>query len=435
MKLVYKNILINTLVSVFILFVGEYSLYFFLKNKIEKETIEHLTFESFFVKNELKEGVSIEYFKHNIGDVLEITPIEKILYSEPIIKDVTVKEEYEDEDEEERSYGRKQEETFTSKQSIFDVTQDNKNYRISITKTVDEDEGMAGSMSAIIFISGISMLFILVLINVFVFNKLFSPVYQLIKDIKNFSIQQNKKIVPPTTSTIEFVSLGQEISRMSEKMISDYASIKEFTENITHEIQTPLAVINSKIERSLQDENLTNEQAVLLSDASKSVNKLFNINKGLTLLSRLENKQFNDPIEINLTELIKQRLNYFSDFIENKKLSINANFSQEVIIHMQESLSEILIDNLLKNAIQHNTQNGNIVITIQNNTLSISNTGLIPKESTEKYFERFHSQTPNQSLGLGLSVAKKIVEYYGYSITYGYQNELHTIAIDFNQKN
>ncbi len=436
MKLVYKNILINTLVSVFILFVGEYSLYFFLKNKIEKETIEHLTFEAYIVKNELNQGVAIEYFKHNIGDLLEIIPIEQIQYKTPLIKDALVKEEgegEESEEEEEHHAVSMHEETFTSKQVIFDVIQDNKKYRISITKTVDEDEGMAGSMSAIIFISGLCMLAILILINVLVFNKLFSPVSQLIKDIKNFSIQQNKKINPPVTSTIEFVSLGQEISRMSQKMISDYTSIKEFTENITHEIQTPLAVINSKIELCLQDKNLTNEQAVLLAEASKSVNKLFNINKGLTLLSRLNNKQFNNPIEINLNNLIHQRIIYFSDFIENKKLTLTEKSTNEIVINMKESLSEILMDNLLKNAIQHNIQNGKILIETHNNVFSISNTGDEPKDSTEKYFDRFQSQTQNQSLGLGLSIVKKIVEYYGYSISYNYENNLHTIAVDFNQ--
>lgn len=437
MKLVYKNILINTLVSILILFIGEYSLYFFLKNKIEKETVEHLMFESYIVKNELNEGVSIEYFKHNIGDVLEITAIDKLQYIEPIIKDAVVKEqgeEHEEEELEEHHSGRKHEETFTSKQAIFDATQDNKNYRISITKTVDEDEGMAGSMSAIIFISGLCMLAILVLINVFVFSKLFSPVNKLIRDIKRFSIQEQKPITPPKTSTVEFITLGEEINRMSEKMISDYRSVKEFTENITHEIQTPLAVINSKIERCLQDKNLSNEQAILLSDASKSVNKLFNINKGLTLLSKLENKQFNNPTEINLTELITQHLKYFSDFIENKQITISTDFSQKIIIQMNESLAEILIDNLLKNAIQHNINSGKIVISTNNNVLTISNSGTAPKESTEKYFERFHSQTPNQSLGLGLSIVKKIAEYYSYSVTYNYQNEAHQINVDFNQK-
>jgi signal transduction histidine kinase len=438
-KLVYKSILVNTIVSIFILCLGEYSLYYFLKNKIEKETIEHLSFEAHIVKNDLKRGVSVEAFKHNIGDVLEIIPIKNIQYQIPVIKEVKLREEgeeHEEENEEGEEHNKQgHEELFTAKQVIFDVAQNERKYRISIIKAIDQDEGLAGNMSTIIFISGLFMLTILVSVNVMIYHQLFSPIYKLIKDIKGFSVQNQKKIVPPITSTVEFISLGEEISRMSEKMISDYASIKEFTENITHEIQTPLAVINSKLERCLQDENLSNEQAILLSDAAKSVNKLFSINKGLTLLSRLENKQFNNPVEINVTELIKERVRYFSDFIENKKLTVSETFSQEIIINMKESLSEILIDNLLKNAIQHNIQNGTILISTEHNKLYVSNTGAAPKESTEKYFARFLSQSPNQSLGLGLSIVKKIVEYYGYTITYNYQNDLHTIEINFNSKN
>lgn len=420
MKFVYKNILINTIISVCVLLIGESSLYFFLKYKMEKETVEHLYLERMYMMTQLKKGVNIDYFKHNIGDVLEINPIPVIQYKNPVINEITIEEEWEEEE-------------FTSKKIIFDVTQNQKNYRVAITKTIDEDEGLMGSLSVIIFVSIFFMLFILVVVNVLVYNKLFSPIYQVIKDIKNFSVQQMQKIIPPKTNTYEFAILSEEISKMSEKMISDFTSVKEFTENITHEIQTPLAVINSKIERCLQDENLSNEQALLLSEASKYVNKLFNINKGLTLLSKLDNKQFNNPINIKLSVLIEQRLNYFSDFIENKNLSVVKDISEEIPVVMKESLSEILIDNILKNAIQHNIQNGQILITTNNGLFSVSNTGAVPKFATEKYFERFHSQNQNQSLGLGLSIVKKIVEYYDYIITYTYSNELHVVSIDFNK--
>lgn len=421
MKLVYKNIIINTIVSVIILFAGEFSLYYFLKNKIEKETIEHLYLERYLMTKQLKKGISIDSFRHNIGDVLEITSIPTIQYNKPIIEEVEVEEEWE-------------EEHFTSKKIIFDVSQNNQAYRISIIKTIDEDEGLTGSMSAIIFISALCMLAILVSINVFVYYKLFSPVYKLIKDIKNFSVQELKKIVPPKTSTYEFAILSQEISKMSEKMIADYSSVQEFIENMTHEIQTPLAVINSKIERAFQDKNLNEEQAILLSDAAKAVNKLFMINKGLTLLCKLDNKQYNSPVKINLGELIQQRIKYFSDFIENKNIKISETHSTDFSITMDTVLSEILIDNLIKNAIQHNFQNGRIYVTIEKNQLVISNTGDIPKEPMTNYFHRFYSQKPQQSLGLGLSIIKKIVDYYGYTISYNFENDLHKIVIDFNTK-
>jgi len=421
MKLVYKNIIINTVVSVIILFAGEFSLYFFLKEKIEKEAIEHLYLERHFMMKQLKKGINIGYFRHNIGDILEITSVPAIQYSTPIIEEIEVEEEWE-------------EEYFTSKKIVFDVSQNNQAYRVSIVKTIDEDEDLTGSLSAIIFISALCMLAVLVSINVFVYYKLFSPVYKLIKDIKNFSVQELEKIVPPKTSTHEFAMLSEEISKMSEKMIADYSSVQEFIENMTHEIQTPLAVINSKIERALQDENLSEEQAVLLSDATKAVNKLFMINKGLSLLCKLDNKQYNSPVEIKLDILLQERLNYFSDFIENKKINISETYKSDFSIFMDSALSEILIDNLLKNAIQHNFQNGSIYITVEENQLIISNTGDVPKTSTTSYFHRFYSQIPQQSLGLGLSIIKKIVDYYGYTISYNYENDLHKIVIDFNTK-
>lgn len=433
MKLVYKNILINTFVSIVILLLGQYSLYYFLKGKIEKETVEHLYNEYHMVKHQLKNGIDIENYKYNVGDFVEINSIEKIEYTEPIVKNIVLVED--EETDEQEHEGHHEEETFASKTIVFDVIHNNKNYRISILKTTDEDEGLTNSMSLIIFVSGLIMLVILVVVNIFVYYRLFAPVYQLTKDVRNFSIQQLQKILPPETTTSEFITLGEEISKMSEKMISDYTSIKEFNENITHEIQTPLAVINSKIERCIQDEHLTSDQASLLMDASKAVTKLFNINKGLTLLSKLDNKQFNNPIEINIAKLIPQRLHFFSDFIENKNISVVENYKSDVIVFMKESLAEILIDNLIKNAIQHNLPNGKIVITCQKNKVSISNSGMEPLEPTETYFNRFHSQNPNQSLGLGLSIIKKIVEYYGYTISYIYENESHIMAIDFSAKN
>ncbi|MES2130910.1 MAG: HAMP domain-containing sensor histidine kinase [Bacteroidota bacterium] len=420
MKLVYKNIIINAVVSVLILFIGEFSLYVFLKNNIEKEAVEHLYLERYFMTKQLEHGVDIEYFKHNIGDELEVDAIEALKYTVPVLEDVEMEEPGE-------------EEHFTSKKIVFDVMQKGKAYRVSILKTIDEDEGLAGSLAALIFISAILMATILVIINVFVYYRLFSPLYQLIRDIKRFSVHALQKITPPKTSTKEFMILSDEISKMSAQIISDYTSMKEFTENMTHEMQTPLAVISTKIERCIQDKNLTNEQAILLTDAAKAVNKLFNISKGLTLLCKLDNKQYTALTGIGITELVKQRINYFLDFIDNKQLTLTENYKEEVFISMDVSLSEIMIDNLLKNAVQHNIQNGKILVTLEKKRLTIANTGNITEALNNRNFDRFYSQSQNTSLGLGLSIVKKIADYYGFKLSYQYENDLHCIVIDFEQ--
>jgi signal transduction histidine kinase len=169
----------------------------------------------------------------------------------------------------------------------------------------------------------------------------------------------------------------------------------------------------------------------LLVDATKAVKNLFNLNKGLSLLSKLDNRQYNAIKEINLKELVQQRVDYFSDFIEDQEITLIENYLEETTIIMDVYLSEILIDNLLKNAVKHNLRQGKIVVTIKNQQLIIANTGLVPTESTDRFFDRFYSQKPQHSLGLGLSIIKKITDYYSYKITYNYFDDLHQVAITF----
>ena len=400
MKLVYKTILINTVVSISILFIGEWSLYTFLKHKLNQEAVEHLLEEREMMLRKLNKGISVDLLKHNIGDEIDVLELASISYITPIIKDTTITEEFED--------GEDEEETFRSKKIIFDVKQDAKNYRISILKSTDEDEDFENSIKLILILSSTIMVLVLIVINVIVYNKLFSPVYTLIKDMREFSVQKLKNIDAPPTNTLEFQTLGKIISNMSKKTIEDYTLMKEFTENMAHEIQTPIAVISSKIEQCMQDKHLTEAQSQLLGDANKALNKLFNLNKGLSLLSKLDNKQYTSNQPIKLNSLIKERLSYFSDFIEDKNITISENYNSDVLVNMDISLAETLLDNIFKNAIKHNFEQGKISITTEPNTIIISNTGDEPTVPTEQFFTRFYSKNTNESLGLGLSIIKKI---------------------------
>jgi len=423
MKLVYKTILINTIVSISILFIGEWSLYAFLKQKLNQEAIEHLLEEREMMIKKLDKGISLDLLKNNIGDEIDVIEVSSVKYITPVLRDTTIIEERED--------GEDEEEVFLSKKIIFDTQQQTKNYRISIIKTTDEDEDFGKSIQVILILSGSIMVLVLMGINVLVYNKLFSPVFKLIKDMGEFSIQKLQKINAPKTSTIEFQKLGKIISNMSKKTIEDYILMKEFTENMAHEIQTPIAVISSKIEQCMQDKNLTEAQSLLLGDANKALNKLFNLNKGLSLLSKLDNKQYtsNQPIKINA--LIKERLSYFSDFIEDKNIAVTENYNSDITVNMDVSLAETLLDNIFKNAIKHNFENGKISIVTEPNAIIISNTGDEPTVPTEQFFTRFYSKNTNESLGLGLSIIKKITNYYHFKITYIYINGFHQITIHF----
>ena len=112
---------------------------------------------------------------------------------------------------------------------------------------------------------------------------------------------------------------------MTGKMYSDYVNMKEFTENAAHEMQTPLAVVQSKIELLLQDANLTNEQALHIEQASHSLKRLSNLNQSLLLLTKIENHQFESHQQINITEVITKYLELFKEMISHKNLEVSFN--------------------------------------------------------------------------------------------------------------
>lgn len=427
MKLVYKTILINTIISISILFIGEWCLYLSIKQKLRTESVEHLLQERVIILEKLNDGMDIDLFKNNVGNTITAKEIETISYVTPVVKDTTLTEQFESEEEEEEEEG----ELFSTKKIIFDIQHHTKNYRITILKTTDADENLGNSILVILTLSGIIMLLALITINVLVYNKLFSPIYKLIRDVRDFSIHKQTKINAPKTSIIEFAELGNTISNMSKKNIDDYISMKEFTENMAHEVQTPLAVISSKLEQCVQDKHLTESQSQLLGDANKALNKLFNLNKGLSLLTKIENRQYNGNTSINISSLIHERLGYFSDFIEDKNILVSETYSNEIIRIMDVSLAEILLDNILKNAIKHNIESGHITILLEKNTLTISNTGEAPSVETSHLFSRFYSKNTNESLGLGLSIVKKIIDYYQFEIDYEFINGNHQISISF----
>ncbi|HWY37848.1 MAG TPA: sensor histidine kinase, partial [Bacteroidia bacterium] len=93
----------------------------------------------------------------------------------------------------------------------------------------------------------------------------------------------------------------------------------------------------------------------------------------------------------------------------------------------------ILFDNLIKNAIKHNSNGGQIKVEADKESFSISNTGAPPNVDTNKFFERFYKGNSADSLGLGLAIVKKICEVYSLPVTYLYDNGFHTLTINLKQ--
>jgi signal transduction histidine kinase len=233
---------------------------------------------------------------------------------------------------------------------------------------------------------------------------------------------------------IEFNQLNIVLKKMIQRILKDFTDLKEFTGDISHEIQTPLAVVKSKAELLLQTENLTEKQNQLIIEILEGTTSLSNLNKTLILLTKIEHHQFPQIQDIEFEKRIIFHLSNFQDYIDSKQLTVTSKFSESVKLKMNPELADILIINLLKNAIRHNITSGTINIELSSKSLVISNSGAELNENTEKLFQRFTKASKiNDSLGLGLALVKKICESYNFKVSYDYKDQLHTLSVKFEE--
>ena len=269
------------------------------------------------------------------------------------------------------------------------------------------------------------------LINWFISKKLWKPFYKTLEQLNQYKITESSEKFNPT-SIQEFSELNKTLSTMTEKIHSDYISQKQFIENASHEIQTPLAVIKTKIELLIQSTNLNENDMRIIQSVYNASNKLSSLNKALLLLSKIENNQFKNLEKIEFKTLLEKTLEHFEDLAELKKIRIEKNYSSAPSIKTNPILADILISNLIQNAIRHNVKDGTIKIGLSENTLSISNTSNSNIENTQELFNRFHkNEASTESIGLGLAIVKEICDNYKIAIKYSCSNKVHKIELIF----
>jgi signal transduction histidine kinase len=234
------------------------------------------------------------------------------------------------------------------------------------------------------------------------------------------------------TNITEFQKLNAVLNQMSIKIRQDFFNLKEFTENASHEIQTPLAIAKSKLEILIQSENLSKPQLDLIQSVDESITRLSKLNTGLLLISKIDNNQYSEFQTISVGPLIEHSLENLEDFINRKDLKVTLDLKDRPELRLNPVLAEILINNLINNAIKHNYTGGFIKVELTSSMLTVSNSGEHLNEDPEKLFNRFKKSNKNSdSLGLGLAIVRKICNYHGMKIRYVNKGEVHTILIGF----
>lgn len=311
------------------------------------------------------------------------------------------------------------------------MTADRKYYELTIETSTLEKEDMAEAIFVSIIILYVSLLCCILLVSHFVFKSSFRPLYTLVKWLKEYRPGKQQAPLVNQTKVEEFKILNQAIQTATNRSTEMYNQQKQFVENASHELQTPLAICMNKLELLSENPDCTEEQLSEIAGINHTLRGIIKMNKSLLLLSRIDNKQFPDTSEIDFNKLIDKYLPDFEDMYEYKNIHVTYTETGTLIYTMNESLASTLLSNLLKNAFIHNIESGSIAISVTGRTLTISNSSESTGLNEATLFNRFKKQThKKESTGLGLAIVKSIISIYGIDIKYEY-NGLHKFILTF----
>jgi two-component system, OmpR family, sensor kinase len=283
------------------------------------------------------------------------------------------------------------------------------------------------------------VLLVLVIVSGGLISKyILAPFKRTMRAIQGFDLKQKEALRLPSTRTREFYDLNTFLLQLTESARKDYQSLKEFTENASHELQTPTAIIRGKLDL-LMESDIRDEQAILIAEMQNALERLSRIHNSLTLLTKLENQEYRPGEPVCISNLARETLASFDELIQMKSIDLQVYIEKGVHIPLHQSLVDLLLSNLVSNSIRHNSvpegEKGLIRVNLNREGLVIVNTGKEPMVPTAALFERFiKGNTGSDSIGIGLAIVRQICDLSHFDVVYQYEGGLHTLAVSFQPR-
>lgn len=271
----------------------------------------------------------------------------------------------------------------------------------------------------------------LLLLNRSLSQKLWRPFYKTIQVLKAYQLDRNESIQLEKTDIVEFDDLNDTANHLIMSNRKIYMAQKEFIENASHELQTPLAIFQSKLDVLMQKSSLSESEAAIILELESTAQRMSRLNKNLLLLSKIDNEQFTGKEEFEIADILNDLQSELKPLADMEGISIisSVNFLR---IKANKALIEVLVANLFHNAIRHTTSQGKVFIDLNDKTFRISNTGSPLKMQADKMFDRFSKESSNSySTGLGLAIVKKICDTCSYRLIYHYEKGYHVFSVTF----
>ena len=284
-----------------------------------------------------------------------------------------------------------------------------------------------GSQYGLLFLA---LLVSLTILQRMMSKKLWKPFYDTLDKIEGFKLESGQKPDFEQTTTIEFSRLNEKLNGLMVDNITIYKQQKEFIENASHELQTPLAVFKSQLDILLQQPGLTQSNTEIIRSLYAVSARMTRLNKNLLFLARIDNAQLSNMEVVDFVKILHDQLLYLRELAESEGLTVHVETGNSLNLKANKLLVESLINNMVVNAIRHNVKEGTINIKVDNSGLKVSNTGVPYALDPNKIFRRFsRSSEEKKGNGLGLAIVQQICIMHGWEVGYNYENNLHVFGV------
>lgn len=419
MKLIFKTTLIYLLISFVVLFISGIVAYFSIQSELEEDEIETVKNEQRSIGELIDKNQIVGRTVLSADGYSRVEPVNSFAKQHYRVIDTAIYDKLEQENVEFRFY-------------VSYVKNHNQVYKLTLAKNHHLRDEFFESLMFIIGLIFTLILVVFLITNWIISKILWKPFFKTLNELRTYSIHEPNTVKFPPTKVYEFNALNQALTELTKTIEHNYQEQKEFTENASHEMQTPLAIIKGNLDLLIQSEQLNEQDMTYIEGIERGINKLSRLNKTLLLLSKIDNDQFNNKSTIQGSKVIKQVIEQFEYEIESKNINLQLEIDPDFEIHMDPTLAEILFSNLIQNAVRHNVHNGTIGIQQTDNSIYILNTGNELEFAPNELFERFKKGNDSvESTGLGLAIVKSILHSYDFSIDYKFENHLHSFVINF----
>lgn len=418
MKLLSKTSLLIITASIFIFWIGNIVFFFVAKEMIGSHINTELMTQMTSVISQL-ENSEADPARLSLSDEISIKEVDESLVMIPAFRDTVL-------------YSPSQEKYIPHRALGFTHKFANSNQQIIIYKSLLSSDKLIERISLSSIILVISFIFMIFVLNRYIFSNVWSSFTTSLRKAEEYDIKNLDPLSLPDSEIDEFDNLNRVLLDMVERLQSDYQNLKDLTANTSHEIQTPLAIIKGKAELLMQSENMSEEEMNIVNSIITTTGRLSKLNQSLLLIAKIENHQFEERESIDLKKTLEGTLDNMDLLLNVGDFTVKTRFDN-CLISINPTLLDILVSNLLKNAVSHGTRGSELDVILRNSVMTVSNYGNPLPFPDDQLFRRFIKDSAKQGgSGIGLEIVRKICNYYNLKVDHTYLGGIHSFIVDFS---